>query len=193
MRRFIRPYGVQHNPFARTIPAHAIPPPRAGEYRRINAPFLFAHTGCNHIVRPYDAGARHTTSRRASPNHHPLGEYRRINAPFLFAHTGCKRTIHTKHHAKRLLGVVFGVMRVAGGEYQRMNAPWMRVTGGEYQRMNAPYYSPLLDALHICATAGIDAQHVAFVDETWHGDAGAGFEGDYFVDVGGGITTQCHA
>jgi hypothetical protein len=109
------------------------------------------------------------------------GEYRRMNAPWMRVAGGEYRRMNAPW------------MRVAGGEYRRMNAPWMRVTGGEYQRMNAPYYSPLLDALHICATAGIDAQHVAFVDETWHGDAGAGFEGDYFVDVGGGITTQCHA
>ena len=52
------------------IPAHAIPPPRAGEYRRINAPFLFAPTD----VQPYGRPVR----CRRMPFRRPSGEYRRM-------------------------------------------------------------------------------------------------------------------
>ncbi len=112
-----------------------------------------------------------------------------------------------KNHTKRLLGVVEiavdtrrrgrmapSIVRANPGEFIRhFIRPYVASVRGRMAVNRFTVYSPLLDALHICATAGIDTQHVAFVDETWHGDAGAGFEGDHFVDVGGGVATQCHA
>jgi len=72
---------------------------------------------------------------------------RRFIRPYGVQHDPCARTgwtTHTKHHAKQLLGMVeIAVMRVAGGEYRRINAPWY-ASAGEYRRINAPW----------CASAG---------------------------------------